>query len=293
MDHAALRYLEAKRSVDERALSPRVRDRLLAELPAEPRVLEAGCGTGVTVARLREWDVEPASYRGVDRDAGVVAFARRVRPAALRRAGHDAVGNDEGFAVDGRPFVFEEGDALTAFRDEGDADLLVAQAFADLVPIDEMLAAFEAALRPGGLVYLPITFDGGTVFQPDHPVDEAVERAYHRAIDRRPGRDARAGRHLADLLRRRTGDLLAMSSSDWIVRPRDGAYPADEAHFLARILEFVEEALAAAPETVDGSEAWLERRREQLAAGELTYVAHQYDLLYRTPTEPETPPTAP
>jgi SAM-dependent methyltransferase len=294
MNHAATRYLEAKRSVDERALSSRVRDRLLADLPADPRVLEAGCGTGVTVSRLRAWGVDPASYRGVDRDADVVAFARRVRPAALRRAGHDAVATDEGFAVDGRPFVFEEGDALTAFRDEGAADLLVAQAFADLVPIDEMMDAFEAALRPGGLVYLPITFDGGTVFQPDHPADAAVERAYHRAIDRRPGRDARAGRHLADLLRRRAGDLLAMSSSDWIVRPRDGAYPADEAHFLERILGFVEAALAAAPESVDGSDAWLDARREQLAAGELTYVAHQYDLLYRTPTDrASTPSTEP
>lgn len=289
MNHAALRYLEAKRSVDERALSPRVRDRLLAELPAEPRVLEAGCGTGVTVSRLHGWGVDPASYRGVDRDPGVVAFARRVRPAALRRAGHDAVATDEGFVVDGRPVVFEEGDALTAFRDEGDADLLVAQAFADLVPIDEMTDAFEAAVRPGGLVYLPITFDGGTVFQPDHPADAAVERAYHRAIDRRPGRDVRAGRHLADLLRRRAGDLLAMASSDWVVRPRDGTYPADEAHFLARVLGFVEEALAAASETIEGSDAWLDARREQLAAGELTYVAHQYDLLYRTPTDRSPP----
>ena len=28
---------------------------------------------------------------------------------------------------------------------------------------------------------------------------------------------------------------------------------------------------------------WLAARREHLAAGELTYVAHQYDLLYRAP----------
>jgi SAM-dependent methyltransferase len=283
MNHAAIRYLESKRSVDDRALSRRVRDRLLSELPAAPRVLEAGCGTGATVARLHDWGVTPASYRGVDRDEGVVAFARRVRPAARRRDGDDAVETDRGYGIDGRAFAFETGDALEAFDDEGAADLLVAQAFADLVSLSEMLDAFEAAVRPGGLVYLPITFDGGTIFQPDHPADDAIERAYHRSIDRRPGRDARAGRHLAELLRDRAGELLAVSSSDWIVRPRDGAYPADEAYFLGRILGFVEDALADSSEAVDGRAEWLQTRREQLAAGELTYVAHQYDLLYRTP----------
>jgi SAM-dependent methyltransferase len=284
MTHAAPRYLEAKRSVDDRALSRRVRDRLLAALPDAPRVLEAGCGTGATVPRLRAWGIGDGSYRGVDRDGGVVAFARRVRPAALRRAGHEVVETGRGFDVDDLSVRFERGDALDAFGGGDDADLLVASAFADLVPLEAFVDVVADALRAGGLAYVPITFDGGTVFQPDHPADEAVVRAYHRAIDRTPGRDARAGRHLADLFRRRPGDLLAMASSDWVVRPRDGGYPADETYFLARILGFVEAALDDADEPVDAAEEWLAERRAQLAAGELTYVAHQYDLLYRTPT---------
>ncbi|MFC7172308.1 hypothetical protein ACFQL0_00805 [Haloplanus litoreus] len=36
MDHADERYLAAKRTVDDRALDRRVRDRLLDELPAAP-----------------------------------------------------------------------------------------------------------------------------------------------------------------------------------------------------------------------------------------------------------------
>jgi SAM-dependent methyltransferase len=283
MDHAAVRYLEAKRTVDDRALAPRVRDRLLDALPAAPRILEAGAGTGATVPRLHDWGVVSGAYRGVDRDGGVVSFAREVRPVELRRAGHDVAATDDGFSVGELSVAFETGDALVAFDDERDVDLFVACGFADLVPLDALLETIESALGPGGLAYLPITFDGGTVFQPDHPADDAVERAYHRAIDGVPGRDVRAGRHLADLFRRRDGDLLSMAASDWVVRPRGGTYPADEAYFLSRILGFVESALADGDETVTGLDDWLCARRDQLADGALTYVAHQYDLLYRTP----------
>jgi len=179
--------------------------------------------------------------------------------------------------------TFETGDALAALTAASGVDCVVAQAFADLVPVQRLLDAVESALTPGGLAYLPITFDGGTILQPDHPADRAVERAYHAAIDAEPGRDSRAGRHLLDACRRRDGDLLAAGASDWILRPTDDGYPADEAFFLDAILSFVAEALADAD--VEGGDDWLATRREQLAAGDLTYVAHQYDLLYRAPRE--------
>jgi SAM-dependent methyltransferase len=272
MDHADERYLAAKRTVDDRAFDRRVRDRLLDELPATPRVLEAGCGTGVTVPRLVDWGVTAGSYRGVDRDPTVVAAARESGPGGL-----DSHPVDGGFRVGDLTARFETGDALDAFDDER-ADLVVAQAFLDLVPIDAALDAFAGALGPDGLVYAPITFDGETIFQPDHPADDAVVAAYHAAIDDAPGRDARAGRHLLDACRARDGDLLAAGASDWVVHPRDGGYPAEERRFLATILAFVEDAVAG---TVPDADAWLRTRRRQLEAGALTYVAHGYDVLYR------------
>jgi SAM-dependent methyltransferase len=295
MEHALPRYLESKRSVDDRALSPRVRDRFLDSLPPEPTIVEAGSGTGVTVPRLLSWGVDGGRYVGVDADNRIVAFARRVRPTSLRRAGYavseapSAASPPEGttrrppdFTVGDLAVGFETGDALDTLDGAEDVDAVIAQAFADLVPLSRLLSAVESALRPGGVAYLPITFDGGTIFQPDHPADEAVEAAYHAAIDDRPGRDVRAGRHLIDTFRRRDGDLLAAGSSDWIVRPRDGAYPADERYFLGRLLGFVESGVD--DREVEGFDDWISTRRDQLAAGELTYVAHQYDLLYRTPT---------
>lgn len=278
-EHARVRYLDAKRTVDGRAFDERVRERLRSALPPAPSVFEAGAGTGVTVPRLLEWGVDAGRYRGVERSAELVEHAREARASELERAGYDPDSTDSGFRVADLEVAFERGDALEAAR-TADADLVVAQAFMDLVSLPEAVDAFERALAPGGLAYFPITFDGGTLFQPAHPDDDAVERTYHRAIDARPGRDSRAGRHLLDLLRRADGELLAAGASDWIVRPREGSYPADEAYFLERILGFVTDALAGADYDAEG---WVETRREQLAAGELSYVAHQYDLLYRAP----------
>ncbi|WP_338740466.1 class I SAM-dependent methyltransferase [Haloplanus salilacus] len=272
MTHADERYLEAKRTVDDRALNRRVRDHLVEELPEAPRVLEAGAGTGVTVPRLLDWGVTAGHYRGVDRDAGVLDVARERRCAEL-----DGDRTESGFRVDDLTVRFDRGDALDALStDRG--DVVVAQSFLDLVPIDEALDAFEAALDPGGLVYAPLTFDGETVFQPDHPADDRVVAAYHDDIDARPGRDTHAGRQLLDRCRGREGDVLAVGASDWIVRPRGGEYPADERYFLATILAFVESAV-----DVPGIDAWLRTRRRQLDEGTLIYVAHGYDVCYRAP----------
>lgn len=283
MNHNATRYLEAKRTVDDRARSRRVRDVLLGALAPSPSILDVGCGTGTTVPLLLGWGVEDGAYRGVDDDEGVVDFARAVRPAALRRTSWRVTDTSRGFTAADLSVAFDTGDALATLTDADGCDLVVGHAFADLVPPARLLDVTLAALAPGGLAYFPITFDGGTIFQPDHPADEAVERAYHAALDAKPGRDVHAGRHLVDEARKRDGELLAVDSSDWVVRPHQGTYPADEAYFLERILGFVESAVPAA--SVDGVADWLATRHQQLAEGRLTYVAHQYDILCRAPMD--------
>ncbi|MFC6939181.1 SAM-dependent methyltransferase [Salinirubellus sp. GCM10025818] len=288
--HARRRYLTAKRSVDDRARDRRVRERLLRALPDHPHVVEAGCGAGLSVPTLYEWGVTPASYRGVDTDTGIVPFARHLVSRVLRRRGYEAVGTTEGCRVEGVEVVFEIGDALRRLPSAGPeaasepgesdaglgADLLLAQSFLDLVPLDSALDAAEHALSPDGLAYAPVTFDGVTAFLPGHPADERVIEAFHRDIDSTPGRDVRAGRHLLERLGERGDRIHAVGASNWIVRPVDGRYPADERYFLACILRFVADAL----DDVEGGPEWLETRRRQLRAGELTYVAHNYDVLW-------------
>lgn len=284
MNHAQIRYLEAKHSVDERSRSRRVADRLFEALPASPTVGEAGAGTGAAVPWLLERGVAAGSYRGVDLSPTVVAHAQRTRPAALRYRGYDAVDTESGGTVGDFRFGFEVGDALEVLREQNH-DLVVAQQFMDLVPLESAVDALTAAAGDGGLVYCPLTFDGVTVFQPDHPADDEIQRAYHEAIDDDADRETQAGRHLLEEFRDRAGSLLAADASDAIVRPRNGGYPADERYFLSCLLGFVEESVQ--PDAVPAVGDWLSARRDQLADGRLSYVGHRYDFLYRASTEKE------
>lgn len=279
MNHARVRYLESKRTVDERSRSRRVAAELFDALPDAPTIGEAGCGAGAAVPWLVDAGLRAGSYHGVELSSPLVAHARRTRPAELRYRGYDAVDTDTGGAVDEFRFGFEAGDALDRLQARSH-DLVIAQQFMDLVDLEAAVDALTAATDPGGLVYCPLTFDGVTLFQPDHPADETVQRAYHEAIDADPDRDARAGRHLIDAFRARPGSLLAVDAADAVVHPRDGRYPGDERYFLGCLLGFVEESVP--PSSVPAVEDWLATRREQLAAGRLSYVGHRYDLLYRT-----------
>jgi len=259
---AEIRYLEAKRTVDDRSLSSRVIEQLRSSVSDQPKIFEAGCGTGVTVPRLVEWGISDGSYLGVDTDPELIEYALRERTAPFDAS-------------------FETGDALEIATRQPPQDLIIAQQFMDLVDTARALDAFTDALAPGGLAYFPLTFDGVSIFSPGHPADDEMIAAYHRSMDQRPTGDSRAGRHLAERLQQRAGTLLAWDSSDAIVRPREDSYPADEAFFLESILDFL--AAEISTTTVAARDDWLSTRREQLDAGELCYVAHRYDLLYQTP----------
>lgn len=284
MTTETIRYLEAKRTVDERSLSPRLVEQLLEAVPPEPTIFEAGCGTGVTLSRLCDWGLQTFTYHGVDTAEPVLEYAREQFPASLPEGVGavrvDTVSPDRSDST--IRFQFEQADAVDAVTATS-PDLVIAQQFMDLVEIEQTLDRFLGALSPGGLAYFPLTFDGVTVFQPAHAADERVIDFYHRSMDDRPGAGSRSGRKLIDSLRDRPGTLLGVASSDAIIRPENGSYPNREAYVIDRILDFFEGELSS--ESLSGADDWLRTRRRQLADGELVYIAHRYDLLYQCTTE--------
>lgn len=285
-------YLTAKRRIDDRSLNNSVLEQFATELAAmEPpvRVLEVGAGTGTMVARLAARDLLPENveYRAIDREGNHTEAALEQVPEWLTNAGYETSTSDRRVvATRGErelTVLFETADA---FEIEEQADAIIAGAFLDLVELPDGLSRLTEHLVSGGLLYAPITYDGLTGFVPAHPLDETVEQLYHRhmlEIRDQPG-GPKAGRQLLESIPDVGGTVLAAGGSDWVICPEHGGYPGDEQVVVEHLVETIIDSLSEFPaETLnpDSFSEWATVRRGQVESGELTYIAHNLDVLAR------------
>ena len=291
MEYSFPHYLLSKQSVDDRALNRVVLDALRANLPTEPiRIIEVGAGIGTMLKRLVRWDIIlKAEVVLVDEMAENIGYARAWIP---QWAGEAGLGVERGGQDSLRVFDqtreirirFERADVFDFIQKENaPADLLIAHAFLDLLPMPESLPNLFSLTR--SLAWLTINFDGVTTFEPtiDTALDTRIEQLYHATMDARPtGGDSRAGRRLFGHLRSVSADILAAGASDWVVHALNGEYPADEKYFLQFILHFFEKSMIGHPALDAPAFAdWLAERRAQIESGELVYIAHQMDFLVK------------
>jgi SAM-dependent methyltransferase len=258
-----------------------------------PRVLEVGAGLGTMVARLLDWGIlDAGEYVLLDAEQQLLDYSRRWLHdwAAARGVRSDLL--PDGLQVGDlrvRLVHAELAGYLEVAHGEL-ADVLIANAVLDLVDVPAVLPGLLRLLVPGGVYWLTINYDGDTTFEPGHPLDDQIMRAYHRDMDERirygrPAGQSRTGRLLFGQLRDAGAPALAAGSSDWVVYPdQDRNYPADEAYFLRSILTTIRDALRHRPDRVEPAELadWLAVRCRQLAAGDLVYVAHQLDFVGRS-----------
>lgn len=291
MTYAYTRYLAAKKSVDDRALNRPVLDEMRRLMPrGAPRILEVGAGLGTMVARLLDWQlVRAGEYTLLDVDGQLLRDSRQWLVDWASARGVPAELLPDGLRLcDLRVRLVEAelGDYLDGPGDP--ADMLIANAFLDLVDVPAVLPGLFRLLAPGGAYWFTINFDGETIFDPGHPYDDDVLGAYHCDMDERirygrPAGESRTGRRLFGELLAAGAPPRAAGSSDWVVHAGpDGTYPDDEGYFLDSILQTVHDAVS---ERVDPDRLaeWLAARRRQLAAGELVYIAHQLDFAGRSP----------
>jgi SAM-dependent methyltransferase len=297
------RYLSAKKSIDDRALNKNVWQSLTRALSAESgpepvRVLEIGAGIGTMVERAVEWGlIDTAEYLAIDSLPENMSEAATRIPAWATNRGYTVVDLDPRttlISTDARRFRvrFEATDVFDFIGSDAAAspwDLLVANAFLDLVDVPRALPKLFSLIRPGGLFYFSVTFDGCTIFQPeiDRDLDARIEALYHETMDRRIvngsiSGDSRTGRHFFHHAMTAGAEILDAGASDWVVFPGPDGYPADEAFFLHFIIHTVGTALRGHPD-LDASafDQWIDLRHAQVEQGTLVYIAHQMDFLGR------------
>jgi SAM-dependent methyltransferase len=299
-DFSYLRYLAAKKSVDDRALNRQVFAALVQAL--RPRQasgpiawLEVGCGIGTMVERLWDWGILiHADYAAVDLSDENIAAAQLRLPAFARERGLqvEELGENNFLFTSPHRSLRLSLEALDvsdfAAREAGRStwDVLVAHAFLDLVDLETTLPRLFALLNPGGCFYFTLNFDGVTSFLPhlDADLDALIEKLYHgtmddRRIDGKASGSSQTGRLLFSVLPKCGGRILAAGSSDWVVFPGSDGYPNDEAYFLHFLVHTVDGALRGHPLLNEKTlQDWTARRHQQIAQGELAYMAHQLDF---------------
>jgi SAM-dependent methyltransferase len=300
------RYLSAKKTVDDRSLNKTVWQSLTRCISEEYgsrrlNILEIGAGIGTMVERAFDWGLlRRADYTAID------SMSENIDEAASRLR---SWGKENGYGLtDEGPrsirFVdpnhdvllkLETADVLEFMKREesrGAWDLLIANAFLDLVDVPVIFPDLLALLKPGGFFYFTINFDGATVFQPeiDPVLDATIEALYHETMDSRiiGGKlsgDSRTGRHFFHNAYAAGAQLLDAGSSDWVVFPGPEGYPADEAFFLHFIVHTVGAALEGSPGLdPERFSAWVRERHAQVDERKLVYIAHQMDFLGRVGT---------
>ncbi len=184
MEYSFPHYLLSKQSVDDRALNKDVLNALKASLPQQPiRIIEVGAGIGTMLRRLMRWDViHHAEYVLVDEMAENIEAASEWIPQFASAAGLsvDRIEQNQVRVFDEAHDVrirLERADVFDFIqKNKEPADLLIAHAFLDLLPMPESLPNLLSLTNR--LAWLTINFDGLTALEPtiDAALDEQIER---------------------------------------------------------------------------------------------------------------------
>lgn len=300
-----VRYLSAKKSIDDRALNRNVWQHLWTVLPPSDkkrplRILELGGGIGTMAERMIDAHrFTHAHYTTVEIEAELTAASRQRMTDRTAGADFKLSWRSRNTAClqkeNGRiTLEFVQANIFDYFKN-GDFnqkwDLGLAHAFMDLVNPADVLPQFCAAVKPGGFLYLTLNYDGETILMPtlDPHLDKHIIRLYHqsmdeRTIDGRKSGDSMAGRHLFAHLKKVRAQILACGSSDWIVFAGSRGYAPDEAYFLHFIIHTIHLALKDQPSLNQSNfEDWIRQRHAQIETGELILIAKQLDFLAQVP----------
>ena len=310
-------YLEAKFAIDSASLNAplyaQFQDRLRRTVHL--RVLDLGTGTGAMLRRILELDLPgPLELVGLDQEEQnlSVAVDRVVQVLQRRkfiieekqeRSGTMCIyGKKRGSEL---RVVFQRGDLLDRHTTDKlePFDCITAHAFMDLMPLEAAVAIIRKLLKPDGIFYPTLNYDGLTVLMPEYEkldIEQRLLRIYNRSMEQRRNRGgktggAQSGRRLYRSLLEEGFTILGMGSSDWNVFPTGGVYSDDQKLFLSAIVSMIareagrfrtgsgEDNAAGSDTPLDSAAVadWYNDRLQAVQNHSLSLIVHQLDLLAR------------
>jgi SAM-dependent methyltransferase len=292
-----LTYLEAKFSVDSGSLNRRVfgRFRRCLERMPDPRLLDLGTGTGAMLRRFLDLNLKGAPLLvGVDRDTGSLTVARgKIAPPEAAGGGRGTAATPPRVRLHRMDLVRA---ALHPQRRGGvirePFDCISAHALMDLLPLQPVLDWVRTLLRPEGLFYATLNYEGLTRFTPpygDPEFEAALLGAYNRSMDSRrveglSSGGSRSGSRLRAALEEQGFRLLARGRSDWRVRLRPGAADRGASILSEALLGMIYRELSKAgapPERAAPLASWYRSRLRDLREKRLGLHVSHLDILAR------------
>lgn len=298
-----LDWLDLREPWDAMARAEALADRLLASLPARPRFLDLGAGTGSLLRWLAPRLGRAQSWTLVDSDRALLEAAFDTIAERADQVGYHVAAPNRHTLLVHAPGGAWRIDTLVADLAEAPANLplakadaVVSSALGDLVSrrwVERMAAALRLPF------YASLCVDGRERFAPPHPADARVAAAFRRDQGRDKGFGGaalgpRAPTALAEAFGAR-GFTVAAAPSDWLVRGR-GALPyaalRDTAgRFLGELVTGHAEAAARRDRRGEAAIGhWMATRLHQSMAGRLSVRIGHRDLLALPPRYPGASP---
>lgn len=292
----SLDWLDLREPFDACARSDALAARLLARLPARPRLLDLGAGTGSLLrwlaprlGRAQAWTLVDASREMLEAAFDTIAErAEQVGHTVTSPNRHTLLVHAPGGAWRVETLIADLAEAPDCLPLRG-ADAVLSSALCDLVSRD-WVGRMAAALRVP--FYAALCVDGHGRFTPPHPADAQVANGFRRdqAEDKGFGGAAlgpRAPAAIAAAFGAR-GFAVASAPSDWRIRGRgplpNPALRAPAGPFLEDLVQG--HAQAAARQDRRGAAriaGWEAARLAQAAAGRLSVRIGHRDVLALPP----------
>jgi SAM-dependent methyltransferase len=277
-------WLALREAADHRSRNADLARQLVASLDdkATLRITDLGSGTGSNLRATAPLLGSNQEWTLVDYDPALLEQAAKALAAWADEA--KAIGDNLVLVKGGRNIgvafriadLNRELDAVLAAK----PDLVTASALFDLISAEWMARFAKTVAASGARFYTVLTYDGRDQFAPDHPLDEAIIRAFaaHQRTDK--GFGIAAGPGAASALAQafsEAGYAVETGDSPWILEARDKSL----------VQELLKGIAGAVGETgaipVRDLEDWLTFRQEKASQKGSRLMTGHTDILAHKP----------